>query len=127
MDSKILIVSRKSGFMADALQANLKKAGFITIQAEPEVQSIEAGKEDVDLGIHRAGEGRERSLVGGGDLLVQGAQIKPAPQQKQANRDQEDDQIGDQHRAEDAAFSLGVDLLHGAAPSPRINKKHASL
>jgi CheY-like chemotaxis protein len=56
MASKILMISTRTGFMADALQANLKKAGFITIQAEPDIRSIEAGKEDVDLILILAGD-----------------------------------------------------------------------
>lgn len=56
MASKILFICRGSGFMTDALRSNLKKAGFVIIQAEPEVQSIEAGKEDVDLILLLAGD-----------------------------------------------------------------------
>lgn len=56
MASKILLISHGSGFMVDALKSNLKKAGFIIIQAEADVQSIEAGKEDVDLILILAGD-----------------------------------------------------------------------
>ena len=56
MASKILWVSRGSGFMVDALKSNLKKEGFIIIPTEPEVQSISAGKEDVDMILLLAGE-----------------------------------------------------------------------
>ena len=51
MTSKILLISRGSGFMVDALKSNLRKTGFTIVQAEPDVQSIEAGKEDAE---HRA-------------------------------------------------------------------------
>ena len=46
---KILFVNRGSGFMTDALKANLEKAGFTTVSVEPDVESIEAGKEEIDL------------------------------------------------------------------------------
>ncbi len=47
--SKILIISRGTGFMVDALDNNLKKAGFTTDFAEPAVKSIEDGREDCDI------------------------------------------------------------------------------
>lgn len=47
--SKILIISRGTGFMVDALDNNLKKAGFTTDFAEPAVNSIEDGREDCDI------------------------------------------------------------------------------
>ncbi len=53
---KILFVNRGSGFMTDALKANLEKAGFTTVSAEPDVQSIEAGKEEIDLILILAGD-----------------------------------------------------------------------
>ncbi len=56
MTSKILLISRGSGFMVDALKSNLRKTGFTIVQAEPDVQSIEAGKEDVDLILILAGD-----------------------------------------------------------------------
>ncbi len=56
MASKILMISHGSGFMADALKANLKRTGFITIQAEPDIQSIDAGKDDIDLILILAGD-----------------------------------------------------------------------
>ena len=46
---KILIISRGAGFMVDALDTNLKKAGFITDFAEPAVKSIEDGRADCDI------------------------------------------------------------------------------
>ena len=46
---KILIISSGSGFMADALDNNLKKAGFTTDFAEPAVNSIEDGRADCDI------------------------------------------------------------------------------
>ncbi|MBQ3913249.1 MAG: response regulator [Lachnospiraceae bacterium] len=56
MASKILLISSGSGFMTDALKSNLKKAGFVIISAEPDIKSIEAGKEDVDLILLLAGD-----------------------------------------------------------------------
>lgn len=46
---KILVISRGSGFMVDALDNNLRKAGFMTDFAEPVVKSIEAGRADCDI------------------------------------------------------------------------------
>ena len=46
---KILIICRGAGFMVDALDNNLKKAGFITDFAEPSVKSIEEGRADSDI------------------------------------------------------------------------------
>ena len=46
---KILIISRGSGFMLDALDNNLKKADFLTDFAEPTVKSIEEGRADCDI------------------------------------------------------------------------------
>ncbi|MCR5331063.1 MAG: response regulator [Lachnospiraceae bacterium] len=56
MACKILLVSRGSGFMTDALKSNLKKTGFVIVQAEPDVKSMEAGKDDVDLILLLAGD-----------------------------------------------------------------------
>ena len=56
MECKILMITRKSGFMVEALQANLTKEGFITVQAEPDVQRIKAVKEDIDLILLLAGD-----------------------------------------------------------------------
>ena len=49
MACKILMISRGSGFMMDALRNNLEKTGFYVVQAQPDVAEIEAGKEDIDL------------------------------------------------------------------------------
>lgn len=56
MKTKILIISRGSGFMMDALDSNLKKSGFETVHAEPVVSSIESVKEDTDIVILLADE-----------------------------------------------------------------------
>lgn len=56
MKTKILIISRGSGFMMDALDSNLKKSGFETVHAEPVVASIESVKEDTDIVILLADE-----------------------------------------------------------------------
>ena len=56
MTTKILIISRGSGFMMDALDANLKNSGFDIVHAEPVVASIEKVKEDTDIVILLAGE-----------------------------------------------------------------------
>jgi CheY-like chemotaxis protein len=46
---KILVISRGSGFMVDALDNNLRKAKFMTDFAEPVVKSIDAGRQDCDI------------------------------------------------------------------------------
>ena len=56
MTTKILIISRGSGFMMDALDANLKKSGFETVHAEPVVTNIEKVKADTDIVILLADE-----------------------------------------------------------------------
>ncbi len=56
MATRILIISRGAGFMMDALDSNLKKSGYITVHAEPVVQSIERVKEDTDIVILLADE-----------------------------------------------------------------------
>ncbi|MCR4763400.1 MAG: hypothetical protein K5696_07700 [Lachnospiraceae bacterium] len=56
MATRILIVSRGSGFMMDALDSNLKKSGFETVHAEPVVKSISKVKEDTDIIILLADE-----------------------------------------------------------------------
>ncbi len=56
MASRILLVSRGSGFMVDALKANLKKTGFHIILADPDVESIEEGKDDIDMILLLAGD-----------------------------------------------------------------------
>ena len=38
--------------MADSLRANLEKAGFVTVIAEPDVKSIEKAKEETALILH---------------------------------------------------------------------------
>ena len=54
--SKILIISQGSGFMADALDNNLKGMGFETEFAEPVVKKIEAGRADCDIVLLLAGD-----------------------------------------------------------------------
>ena len=56
MATRILLISSGSGFMVDALKSNLKKTGFLIVQSEPEVQSIEAAKDETDLILVFAGE-----------------------------------------------------------------------
>lgn len=56
MAGKILLISRGSGFMVDALKTNLQKAGFDIVHNEPDVQSIEADKEDADMILLLAGD-----------------------------------------------------------------------
>ncbi len=53
---KILIISRGSGFMSDALDNNLKEAGFTTEFAEPVIKSIEDGRADCDIVLLLAGD-----------------------------------------------------------------------
>lgn len=47
--NKILVISRGSGFMVDALNNNLKESGFVTEFVKPEVKSIEEGRTDCDV------------------------------------------------------------------------------
>lgn len=47
--NKILVISRGSGFIVDALDKNLQKAGFVTEFVKPEMKSIEAGRTDCDV------------------------------------------------------------------------------
>lgn len=53
---KILIISGGSGFMADALDNNLKDVGFTTEFAEPVVEAIEAGRVDYDIVLLLGGD-----------------------------------------------------------------------
>ncbi|MBQ6442509.1 MAG: response regulator [Lachnospiraceae bacterium] len=46
---KILIICQGSGFIVEALDNNLKKAGFTTEFAEPAMKNIEAGRTDCDI------------------------------------------------------------------------------
>ena len=55
-NTKILIISHGSGFMADALDNNLKEMGFTTEFAEPVVKTIEAGRSDCDILLLLAGD-----------------------------------------------------------------------
>ncbi len=56
MKTKILMISRGSGFMIDALDNNLKQSGFKTVHADPTVKSIEKAKEDIDIVVLLADE-----------------------------------------------------------------------
>lgn len=56
MMTKILIISRGSGFMMDALDSNLKQSGFQTVRSEPDVKSITKVKEDADIVVLLADE-----------------------------------------------------------------------
>ena len=49
MACKVLLISRGSGFMTDALNSNLKRNGFEIVVSEPDIKCIEAVKEDIDL------------------------------------------------------------------------------
>jgi CheY-like chemotaxis protein len=53
---KILVISRGAGFLSDALENNLKEAGFETKFAEPVVRCIEAGRADCDVVLLLAGD-----------------------------------------------------------------------
>jgi len=53
---KILIISSGSGFTADALDNNLKKAGFVTVFSDPVVKKIEACRADCDIVLLLAGD-----------------------------------------------------------------------
>ncbi len=56
MACKILLVSRGSGFMTDALKSNLKKSGFDIVNSEPDIRLLETAKEDADLILVLAGD-----------------------------------------------------------------------
>ncbi len=56
MSSKILIISRGSGFMMDALNSYLIQDGFDTVHAGPNVDEIEEGNKEVDLILLLAGD-----------------------------------------------------------------------
>ena len=49
MACKILLISRGSGFMTDALKSNPTKSGFEIAVSEPDIKSIDAAKSEVDL------------------------------------------------------------------------------
>ena len=53
---KILLISSGSGFTADALDNNLKKAGFTTVFAVPDVKVIENCRADCDIVLLLAGD-----------------------------------------------------------------------
>ncbi len=53
---KILVINNGSGFMADALDNNLREAGFTTEFSEPVVKKIEAGRVDCDIILLLAGD-----------------------------------------------------------------------
>lgn len=52
----ILFVNRGTRFMADALKTSLEKAGIVTVSVDPDVKSIEAEKEDIDMILLLAGD-----------------------------------------------------------------------
>ncbi len=56
MASRILIISRGYGFMADALKSNLIREGFKAVHAEPVVKKIQEKKKDIDLILLIAGD-----------------------------------------------------------------------
>ncbi|MBE5822467.1 MAG: response regulator [Butyrivibrio sp.] len=56
MISTVLIVSSGFGFMAEALDSNLKKHGFMTKFAEHKVREIEEKKKDCDIILLLAGD-----------------------------------------------------------------------
>ena len=53
---KILVISSGAGFTADALQNNLKNAGFVTEFAEPKIKAIDTGMFDCDIVLLLAGD-----------------------------------------------------------------------
>lgn len=53
---KILIISSGFGFTADALDNNLKKAGFVTVFSDPVVKKIEDCRADCDIVLLLAGD-----------------------------------------------------------------------
>ncbi len=56
MTTRILIISRGSGFMMDALDSSLRKSGFETVHAEPVVEKIAKAKAEADIVILLADE-----------------------------------------------------------------------
>ena len=66
MSKTILVVNQGYGFLSDSLIKCLKKAGFDTIHAEPDVKEIEAHKKSADMILLLAGDyvfGASEALV----------------------------------------------------------------
>lgn len=49
MDKKLLLISRGSTFMVDAISSNLKNAGFSIYKCEPVIKEIEANTKDIGI------------------------------------------------------------------------------
>ena len=54
--SKILVISGGFGFTADALDNNLKRAGFTTVFTEPVIKNIEDNRDDCDIVLLLTGD-----------------------------------------------------------------------
>lgn len=65
MAGKILIISYDEAFMANALETNMKKAGFIVTQTGPLADSIKKSAPDTDIFVLFAGDfvNRNQSVV----------------------------------------------------------------
>lgn len=56
MDKKLLLISRGSTFMVDAISSNLKNAGFSIYKCEPAIKEIEANTKDIGIILFYLGD-----------------------------------------------------------------------
>lgn len=56
MDKKLLLISRGSTFMVDAISSNLKNAGFSIYKCEPVIKEIEANTKDIGIILFYLGD-----------------------------------------------------------------------
>ena len=56
MDKKLLLISRGSTFMVDAISSNLKNAGFNIYKCEPVIKEIEANTKDIGIILFYLGD-----------------------------------------------------------------------
>lgn len=56
MDKKLLLISRGSTFMVDAISSNLKNAGFVISKCEPVIKEINENTKDTDIILFYLGD-----------------------------------------------------------------------
>ena len=56
MDKKLLLISRGSTFMVDAISSNLKNAGFSIYKCEPVIKELEANTKDIGIILFYLGD-----------------------------------------------------------------------
>ena len=49
MEKKLLLISRGSTFMVDAISSNLRDAGFTVRRCEPAIKEIAENTKDIDI------------------------------------------------------------------------------